>query len=96
MKIIKELSQFKPPSAGTVLTIGNFDGVHMGHREMFRQVVNKAQELQASTAVLTFEPHPLRSLAPQRAPLRINTPQEKVRLIDASCIDLLLIIAFTR
>ncbi|PLX72860.1 MAG: riboflavin biosynthesis protein RibF [Desulfuromonas sp.] len=96
MKIIKELSQFKPPSAGTVLTIGNFDGVHLGHREMFRQVVNKAQELQASSAVLTFEPHPLRFLAPQRAPLRINTPQEKVRLIDASCIDLLLIIAFTR
>ena len=77
------------------MTIGNFDGVHLGHREIFRKVVRKAVETDSLSAVLTFEPHPLRLLAPDRAPLRINTPAEKVRLLKASCIDLLVILRFT-
>jgi riboflavin kinase/FMN adenylyltransferase len=70
--------------------------VHLGHREIFRRVVGAARSRQATAAVVTFEPHPLRLLAPEQAPARINTPQEKVRLIRASCIDLLLILPFTR
>jgi len=79
-----------------VVTIGNFDGVHLGHREIFRHVVGKARELHSLAAVVTFEPHPLRLLKPVMAPPRINTPAEKVRLIRASCIDLLVILPFTR
>jgi riboflavin kinase/FMN adenylyltransferase len=96
VKIVRHLPQLAPPPGGTVVTIGNFDGVHLGHREIFRRVVARARELQAAATVLTFEPHPLRLLAPQRAPLRINTPVEKVRLIRASCIDLLVVLPFTR
>ena len=96
MKIVRSLARLSPPQGGTVVTIGNFDGVHLGHREIFRRVVQRARESQAAAAVITFEPHPLRLLAPDKAPPRINTPPEKVRLIRASCIDLLTILPFTR
>lgn len=96
MKIVRSLSRIVPPPGGTVVTIGNFDGVHLGHREIFRRVVGTARTQQAAAAVVTFEPHPLRLLAPDKAPPRINTPVEKVRLIRASCIDLLVILPFTR
>lgn len=94
MQVIKNLENLRPPRR-TVLTIGNFDGVHLGHREIFRRVVRRAQEIDGTAAVLTFEPLPLRLLAPDKAPLRINTPEEKVRLLTASCIDLLVILDFT-
>ncbi len=95
MQVVRDLDSLDEVPKRTVLTIGNFDGVHLGHREIFRRVVHKARALDGTSAVLTFEPHPLRLLAPERAPLRINTPDEKVRLLEASCIDLLAILAFT-
>lgn len=96
MKIVRSLARLTPPAGGTVVTIGNFDGVHLGHREIFRHVVGAARARQAAATVITFEPHPLRLLAPALAPPRINTPREKVRLLRASCIDLLVILPFTR
>lgn len=96
MRVIRRLPLLVPPPGGSVVTIGNFDGVHLGHREIFRRVVGAARSLRATAAVITFEPHPLRLLAPDKAPPRINTPVEKVRLIRASCIDLLLVLPFTR
>jgi riboflavin kinase/FMN adenylyltransferase len=96
VKIVRRLSQLTPPAKGTVVTIGNFDGVHLGHREIFRRVVVVARARQALATVITFEPHPLRLLAPDKAPPRINTPKEKVRLLRASCLELLVILPFTR
>jgi riboflavin kinase/FMN adenylyltransferase len=96
MRVIKNLDTLSEPPRRTVLTIGNFDGVHLGHRAIFRRVVNKARELDGTAVVLTFEPHPLRLLDPAKAPLRLNTPEEKVRLIAASCIDLLVVLNFSR
>ncbi len=95
MRVITDLDQLDLPQGQTVLTIGNFDGVHLGHREIFRRVVKQAKEIGGVSAVLTFEPHPLRLLAPDKAPPRINTPDEKIRLIEASCIDLLAVVTFT-
>ncbi len=96
MQVIRDLDTLREPPCRTVLTIGNFDGVHLGHREIFRRVVDKARALQGTAVVMTFEPHPLRLLAPDKAPLRLNTPEEKVRLLAASCIDLLVVLNFTR
>lgn len=96
MKIVRDLQELQRPPQGTVLTIGNFDGVHLGHREIFRKVLRQARQFDGTAAVLTFEPHPLRLLAPQHAPPRINTPKEKIRLMEASCIDLLVVLSFDR
>lgn len=95
MQVIRDLDSIQKPPCRTVLTIGNFDGVHLGHREIFRRVVDKARELKGTATVVTFEPHPLRLLAPDKAPLQLNTPEEKVRLLAASCIDLLVVLNFT-
>ena len=96
MQVIRDLDTLREPPCRTVLTIGNFDGVHLGHREIFRRVVHKARAIKGTAVVMTFEPHPLRLLAPEKAPLRLNTPEEKVRLLAASCIDLLIVLNFTR
>jgi riboflavin kinase/FMN adenylyltransferase len=96
MQVIRDLDKLTEPLANSVLTIGNFDGVHLGHREIFRRVVKKAQELIGPSVVVTFEPHPLHFLMPEKAPLRLNTPAEKVRLLAASCIDILFVLRFDR
>ena len=96
MLLINGLENFTEPPQRSVLTIGNFDGVHLGHREIFRRVVSRAREIDATSGVITFEPHPLKFFAPEKAPLRLNTPAEKIRLLEASCIDLLLVLTFDR
>lgn len=85
------------PSIGPcVVTLGNFDGVHLGHRELFRHLVRKARQLDCRSVVYTFNPHPLKLLHPEKAPLLLNTPEEKQRLISASHVDLLIEAPFTR
>jgi len=79
-----------------VVTLGNFDGVHLGHRALFRQLSQRAKQFQCKSAVYTFDPHPLKLLCPENAPLLLNTPAEKRRLIEASHIDLLIEAPFTK
>jgi riboflavin kinase/FMN adenylyltransferase len=96
MRIIRDLNELTAPLPNAVVTIGNFDGVHLGHREIFRRVVRRAREVGGQSVVFTFVPHPLKVLAPERAPRLINTYAEKERLIEASCIDVLICAPFTR
>lgn len=96
MRIVRDFSELSSPPPKAVVTIGNFDGVHLGHREIFRRVVAGARTRQGTAVVLTFVPHPLKFLAPERAPRLINTDAEKERLIAASCIDLLICAPFNR
>ena len=81
---------------GGVLTIGNFDGVHLGHQAMLRAVVARARELDAPALVLTFDPHPTTVLHPQRAPKRIQTLRQREEAIAALGIDGLVVVPFTR
>jgi len=86
----------RPLAERSVVTIGNFDGVHRGHREIFRQVASRARERSATSVVVTFSPHPLRVLRPDdRRFCLITTDEQKRELIAESDIDLLLVIPFT-
>ncbi|MFO7830682.1 MAG: bifunctional riboflavin kinase/FAD synthetase [Desulfuromonadaceae bacterium] len=94
MEIIRSLDEIREPFNKTVATLGNFDGVHLGHRAIFRSVVERARKEGGVSVVCTFDPHPLKVLAPEHAPRLINTREEKVRLIGASQVDVLLEIPF--
>ena len=79
-----------------VITIGNFDGVHLGHQKILKKVMQRAHALDGVSAVYTFYPHPLKVIRPEAEPLRITTFEEKIRLIEATCIDYLICENFTR
>ena len=96
MRIIKNLESIKERYKYPILTIGNFDGFHLGHQAIFREMVKRAGEMKGTTVAFTFEPHPLKVIAPER-PLRLlNTFEEKVRLIKAEGVDILLCPSFTK
>ncbi len=96
MELIRNLDHIDRPWPAPVVTIGNFDGVHLGHREIFRRLTSEAKRMGGTSVVFTFVPHPRKVLDPQRAPLQINTYAEKERLIAASCVDVLICAPFTR
>lgn len=79
----------------TVLTIGNFDGVHLGHRAIFRCVIDKARELSATSAVLTFNPHP-QHFFPRGEPPLITTFEKRMALIEGCGIEVVFIAGRTR
>ena len=83
------------PRAG-VVTIGNFDGVHLGHRRILEAVAARSREIGRPSVAITFEPHPLAVLRPDRAPRRIQTLRQKEEAIEAIGIETLLVIPFTR
>jgi len=76
-----------PARQPTVLTIGNFDGVHLGHQALLRSLVTKARALALPAAVLTFEPHPLEYFSPANAPARLTALREKLLLLAANGVD---------
>jgi riboflavin kinase/FMN adenylyltransferase len=77
------------------VTIGNFDGVHLGHQKLFEQVVARAHQDRGTSVAITFDPHPLKVLSPQGIRLISTTPQ-KIELIERAGIDVLVIIPFNR
>jgi riboflavin kinase/FMN adenylyltransferase len=80
---------------GCVATIGNFDGMHVGHQQIVRGIVERAQELGRPSAVITFNPHPLSVVAPDRVPKQILTLAQKEELLREMGVDALLIVPFT-
>jgi riboflavin kinase/FMN adenylyltransferase len=81
-------------SRPSVVSIGNFDGLHLGHREILKTVARRARELGVQSVAMTLSPHPIQFLAPDRAPRLISTPEQKVDLIKETGIDLLFIAQF--
>jgi len=96
MKIIERLEDIEKPFKNAVVTIGNFDGVHIGHQSLFHEVVLKATELQGTSVAMTFDPHPLRVLTKRRNPRLITLNEQKKELIAATDLDVLIIVPFTR
>lgn len=96
MYIIRGLRNLPPRFRGGVVTIGNFDGIHRGHQELFRQVRLKADALDAPALAITFEPHPARLLRPSQAPARIIGVRGKARWMGRHGLDAMFILHFNR
>lgn len=96
MKIFRSLQEIPRDLGATVVTVGNFDGLHCGHQQVLKEVAARARATGIKAVALTFDPHPLRILRPDVAP-RLITPQPlKEKLLAASGLDALLTIPFTR
>jgi riboflavin kinase/FMN adenylyltransferase len=95
MEIYTNLSEIQNPFPQAHVTIGNFDGVHLGHQMLFDQVVARARQSKGTSVAVTFDPHPLKVLSPQGIRLISTTPQ-KIELIERAGIDALVIIPFSR
>jgi riboflavin kinase/FMN adenylyltransferase len=80
---------------GCVATIGNFDGMHIGHQAIVRGITERARELGRPSAVITFDPHPLSIVAPDRIPKQILTLAQKEELLREMDVDALLVVPFT-
>ena len=80
---------------GCVATIGNFDGMHVGHQQIVRGVVERARELGRPSAVITFHPHPLSIVAPGRVPRQILTLAQKEELLREMGVEAMLVVPFT-
>lgn len=96
MHIFRHIEEITEKLPNAVVTIGNFDGVHLGHREIFRRVKREAAAIGGVSLVITFIPHPIKMLGVKKGFRLISTYAEKETLLEASGIDYLLIIPFTR
>ena len=96
MKILRAISDFEKIKKGCVLTIGNFDGVHLGHQEILAAARRIAQERAAELVAMTFEPHPVAILHPDRAPGVLTPLPLKMRLLEKCGVDVLILLEDNR
>ena len=95
MEIIQAIDQL-PPHPHPVVALGNFDGVHLGHRAILKKAIDRARATAGTAFALTFDPTPAKVLAPARAPRLILAPEDKLELLGNSGIDGVIVIAFTQ
>jgi riboflavin kinase/FMN adenylyltransferase len=96
MELVENIDSIENPYKNAVITIGNFDGVHIGHQALFYEVVEKADTIGGTSIVMTFDPHPVRVLKQNgRLPL-ITLNEQKIELIENSGIDVLICIQFNK
>ncbi|MBZ5584509.1 MAG: bifunctional riboflavin kinase/FAD synthetase [Acidobacteriia bacterium] len=96
MKVYRSLAETPAGFGPSALTIGNFDGVHFGHRRILRRLVSLAAERGWKPSALTFDPHPTRIVAPERTPPLLTSPDRRVELMAEEGVEQVLILPFTR
>jgi riboflavin kinase/FMN adenylyltransferase len=94
--VFYDLPPGKSPFSRTVITIGNFDGVHLGHRAILARVAQRARELEGQAVAVTFDPHPLKLLRPEMALPLLTTPEQKLHLLAGCGLDAVVVLPFTR
>ena len=94
MELIRGVHNLRPRHRGCVATIGNFDGVHAGHRAIVSQLARKAHELGLPSVVMVFEPQPREFFAPEQAPARLMTFREKCEVLASLGVDRVLCVRF--
>ena len=88
-------SGLPPDVRSTVVTVGTFDGVHRGHRDVLDRLASRAASLEMRSILVTFEPHPLEVVNPSAAPLLLTVGEEKREVLAESGIDYLAVVPFT-
>ncbi|KJY90954.1 MULTISPECIES: bifunctional riboflavin kinase/FAD synthetase [Vibrio] len=96
MELIRGIHNIKAHHSGCVLTIGNFDGVHLGHQAVLRQVSEQAAKLGLPATVMTFEPQPLELFAKEKAPARLTRLRDKFVQLRKLNIERLLCVNFNK
>ncbi|NOZ86573.1 MAG: riboflavin biosynthesis protein RibF, partial [Deltaproteobacteria bacterium] len=96
MRVYNSTAQVQPDAMGAVLTIGNFDGVHLGHMALVKEVLSRARKLNRPSAAMTFHPHPVTVVAPDKAPPLINSMDERINLLEEAGLDILVIEKFDK
>lgn len=101
MRVWRDFSEVPSDLGRTVVTIGNFDGMHLGHQHVVQRAREVAAEVGAETPIagvvaVTFDPHPIAVLRPEHAPATITTIEERLRLLGEAGIDDVLVIPFSR
>lgn len=94
MRVIRGLHNLRPAHRGCVATIGNFDGVHLGHRAVFRRLLAKGRDLGLPATVITFEPQAMEYFAPVAAPARLTRLREKLAALGACGIEQVVLLEF--
>src|SRR6202451_1744131 len=89
-------SDAMPPGEGTAVTIGAYDGVHLGHRALLRDLSERAQAQGLSTVVVTFDRHPAAVVRPESAPKQLTDLEQKLELLAECGIDRTLVVPFDR
>jgi riboflavin kinase/FMN adenylyltransferase len=95
MKIYRSLSELPPEATRSVVTIGNFDGVHCGHRAVIASVLARAKALGVQSIAVTFDPHPAKLLRPDKAPKLLTPTPIKLDLLAQTGLDATLVLPFT-
>ncbi len=95
MKVFRSAAEIGPDFGPSVVAIGNFDGVHAGHRQIMRRVVALARERGYTPTILTFDPHPAQVLAPDRAPKLLMTIEQRVRAMESEGIEAVFLLPFS-
>jgi riboflavin kinase/FMN adenylyltransferase len=96
MQVFRHLDDVPPDFGPTVVSVGNFDGVHRAHQEVVRHMAERARFYGGKAAVVTFEPHPLRILRPDVAPKLLTALPAKLKLLEQTNVDAVLVLPFTR
>ena len=96
MEVIHGIDKIDRKFRNPAITIGNFDGVHIGHLSLFRRVKELAEAMEGESIIITFYPHPIKVLTPSNGPPLITSHEQKMRLIEEAGIDVFLVIEFTR
>ncbi|HEY2391700.1 MAG TPA: bifunctional riboflavin kinase/FAD synthetase [Candidatus Angelobacter sp.] len=96
MRIFRSLEEVPADFGTTIVTVGNFDGIHCGHQRVLQEVVQRARQSNSKAVAVTFEPHPFRILRPDVTPRLLTPLAKKEALLEQTGIDALLEIPFTR
>jgi riboflavin kinase/FMN adenylyltransferase len=94
VQVILDLDSCARPAQGSAVTIGAYDGVHLGHEAVIREVQRVAAELGALSAVVTFDRHPAQVVRPESAPRQLTDLDQKLELLEATGVDLVVVVHF--